>query len=322
MLAAHCSVPLCGGGERTGKLQPYGGAAAFSLRFGDHVSAVLAGDGADQEEAQAGAFDAEDIAGRHPVEALEDSLQVQRRNAQAMIGNRKHHPRLAVEREMHLQLRPLGRILDRVIENVEHGGAQVLRVADHGELLGIRVHGELDGRLLQMVALQRGADAVANHVVEEQLQTDLVACSLAHLSRLEHLLHGGQEPLAVGEHDVVELLPLRLRHLVPLQGFQIQADGGDGGLEFVGDGIEKAVVALVALDLTHQKYGVQNQTGDQQQEEENADDQQDHAAPVDDDPGDVEGDGNRDQAGAESDGKNDRISASGDTHTRQALAKV
>ena len=106
---------------------------------------MLACDGADQEEAQTGAFDPEDIAGRHPVKALEDPLQVRRRNAQAMIGNREHQPRLAVEGEMHLELRPLRRILDRVIENVEDGGAQVLRVAHHGELFGIRVHGETDG---------------------------------------------------------------------------------------------------------------------------------------------------------------------------------
>ena len=107
-----------------------------------------------------------------------------------------------------------------------------------------------------------------------------------------------------------------------LQGFQIEADGGDGGLEFVGDGIEKAVVALVPLYLSHQEDGVQNQAGDQQQEEEDANHQQDEAAPVDDDPADVEGDGKGDEASAESDGKNDRISASGDAHTRQALAKV
>ncbi len=107
-----------------------------------------------------------------------------------------------------------------------------------------------------------------------------------------------------------------------LQGFQIEADGGDGCLEFVGDGIEKAVVALVPLYLSHQEDGVQNQPGDEQQEEGNANHQQDDAARVDDDPADVQGDGKGDEAGAESDGKNDRISASGDAHTRQTLGKV
>ena len=82
----------------------------------------------------------------------------------------------------------------------------------------------------------------------------------------------------------------------------------------MGDGVEKAVVALVALHLAYQKNGVQNKTGNQQQETENPNDQQDHAAPVDNHPGNSERDRHRDQARAESDGKNDRISASGDAH--------
>jgi hypothetical protein len=84
----------------------------------------------------------------------------------------------------------------------------------------------------------------------------VVACALAHFSRLEHLFHGRQEAFTVGEHDFVELLPLGLGQLVALQGFQIEADGGDGRLEFMSDGIEKTIVALVPLYLSHQKYGV------------------------------------------------------------------
>src|SRR5271169_672421 len=96
-------------GERPGKLQTDGRPTAFSLGFGHHVSTVLAGDRANQEESQARAFDAKNIAGRYPVEAREDPFQMRRRNAQPMIGNRKHHPRIAVERKMHFQLWPLGR---------------------------------------------------------------------------------------------------------------------------------------------------------------------------------------------------------------------
>ena len=114
-----------------------------------------------------------------------------------------------------------------------------------------------------MVALERGADAVADHVVEQQPKADLVARALADFSRLEYLLHSSQEPLSIGEHDVVELLPLGLGQVVSLQGFQIEADGGDGRLQFMGDSIEKAVMALVPLYFSHQKYGVQNQPGDQ-----------------------------------------------------------
>src|ERR1700733_6570879 len=106
---------------------------------------MLAGNGADQEEAQPGALDAKDIADRDAVEALEDSLQVRSGNAEAMIGNREHHPCVALESEMHFELGSFGRILDRVVEHVEDSGAQVFRVAHHGELLRLRVYVEANG---------------------------------------------------------------------------------------------------------------------------------------------------------------------------------
>src|SRR5271156_5424897 len=154
-------------GERPGKLQPDGRPTAFSLRFGHYVSPVLAGDGTNQEESQARAFDAKNIARRYPVEAREDPFQMQRSNPQAMIGNSQQHPRIAVECKMHFQLRPLGRILNRIIKNVEHRGAQILWIADYRQLLCGGVYRELDSGFLQVVALQGGTDALLNHVVEQ-----------------------------------------------------------------------------------------------------------------------------------------------------------
>src|ERR1700749_401899 len=84
----------------------------------------------------------------------------------------------------------------------------------------------------------------------------------------------------------------------------------------MSDRVEKAVVALVALYLTHQKNSVQNKTRDQQQEKKNPNNQQDHAAPVNDYPRNSERNRHRNQARAKSDGKNDRVSASGDAHPK------
>src|SRR5580698_6146412 len=137
-----------------------------------------------------------------------------------MIGNREHDPCVAVEGQIYLQLRSLRGILDRVIENVEDGGTQVLRVADDRELPSRWIEPGIDGEVnrcfLQVITLQHGANAIADYLVEGDRQADLVARSLAHLSRLEHLLHSRQEPLCVREHDAVELFPLLLRYLVPL----------------------------------------------------------------------------------------------------------
>ena len=54
-----------------------------------------------------------------------------------MIGNCQHHPGVAFDSETHLQLGPLRRIFDRVVQDVQDRGTQVRRVTDHGEFLGI-----------------------------------------------------------------------------------------------------------------------------------------------------------------------------------------
>ena len=172
-----------------------------------------------------------------------------------------------------------------------------------------------------MIALKDGAYAVADHIVEHEVKADLVARPLSDFPCLEHLLNGCQEPLTIGQHDVVELLTLRLRQLSALQGFQVEADGGDRCLQFMGDGIEKTIVALVSPHFPHQEDGIQDHAGDQQQEEGQANHQQDEAAPVDDDPADVEGDRDHHQASAKGNGKYHRISPSGDAHTGQALCQ-
>jgi hypothetical protein len=89
---------------------------------------------------------------------------------------------------------------------------------------------------------------------------------------------------------LVELLLLFLGDGVALEGFEVEADAGDGGLELVGDGVEEGVLALVAADFADQEDGVEDDSGDQQSEEDDAEDDKQEAALVDDDPGDVEGD--------------------------------
>jgi hypothetical protein len=50
-------------------------------------AAVLAGDGADEEEAEAGAFDADGVAAGDSVEALEDALELAGIEAEAGVGD-------------------------------------------------------------------------------------------------------------------------------------------------------------------------------------------------------------------------------------------
>ena len=78
----------------------------------------------------------------------------------------------------------------------------------------------------------------------------------------QHLIDRVQQPVAVLEHDAVELAPLVLVELARLQRLQVQADRRDRRLQLVGDGVDEGVVLLVAADLAHQEDRVQDEAGD------------------------------------------------------------
>ena len=86
---------------------------------------------------------------------------------------------------------------------------------------------------------------------------------------LSDLLDGGEEPVGVGEHDPVELLALGLFDGAALEGLEVEADAGDGGLELVGDRVEEGVLTFVAADLADEEDGVEDDAGDEGAEEDN-----------------------------------------------------
>ena len=94
------------------------------------------------------------------------------------------------------------------------------------------------------------------------------------------MLDGGEEAVGVLAHDGVELLALGLVAGVALEGFEVEADAGDGGLELVGDGVEEAVLALVAADFADEEDGVEDDAGDEDGEEEKAEDGEGEKRPL------------------------------------------
>ena len=126
----------------------------------------------------------------------------------------------------------------------------------------------------EVVALEGDGDAVGDEGLEVDEGAVLLAVALAEFSGFEDLLDGGEEAVGVGEHDVVELLSLFFGGCAALEGFEVEADAGDGGFELVGDGVEEGVLTLVAADLADQKDGVEDDTGDEDGEEDDAEDEE------------------------------------------------
>ena len=104
----------------------------------------------------------------------------------------------------------------------------------------------------------------------------------------QHLFDGGQQAVAILQHDAVELLALGLVDRARLQRLQIQPDGGHRRLQLVRDRVDEGVVLFVAPDLPHQKDRVQHDAADDHRQQQDPQEQQDAGAPVQQNPADIQ----------------------------------
>lgn len=118
---------------------------------------------------------------------------------------------------------------------------------------------------------------------------------MASSSRAKDLLNGMQQPIAVGKHDVVELVSLVLINISCLQSFEIKADGSDWSFEFVRNSVDEGIMLLVTPDFTNEEGCVDYETKDDREKEDDAKNEECDFAPVENDPTDVERDSERDE---------------------------
>jgi hypothetical protein len=309
-----CPILLVGVGE--GESQGDSGAETGTGAFGGGITSVLADDVADEEEAEAGALDAGDVAAGDSVEAGEDALELAGLHAYARVCDGEGDGGVVDDGEGAANVDAFGGVFDGVVEDVDDGGAEVFGDAEGLEADGSGDGVEDDAVGGKIVALEGDGDAVGDEGVEVDEGAVLQAVALAKLSGFEDLLDGGEEAVGIGEHDLVELLFLFFGGGAALEGFEIEADTGDGGFELVGDGVEEGVLALVAADLADKKDGVEDDSGDEDGEEDDSENEEGEMTLVvnANDPGDVEGDGEADGEGAKGDEEGDGSAASGDVH--------
>src|SRR6266446_6537532 len=142
---------------------------------------------------------------------------------------------------------------------------------------------------------------------------------IASAASTQNLLNRLREPVRVAQHDTIELLPLRLGQFAPLQSFKMKADRCYWSLQFVGDRIDEAVMLLVAPDLPHQEDGVHDHAGDDEREKDQAEEQQNTFAPVENDPSDIEGNRQRHQANAQAEKEDDGSASARDAHGSSSM---
>ncbi len=172
--------------------------------------AVLAGDVANEEEAETGSLDAQHCASGNTIEATEDALVLVGGKADTGIGNSQRSPGVVGNGERTANVHAFRGILDRIVEQVEDRGAKIFRNTRDAEMDS---SGDWlkDYRICRkMVALKCDRDAVADERLEIDESSILLALLLAELARFENLLDGGKEAIRIGKHDGVELLALGL----------------------------------------------------------------------------------------------------------------
>jgi hypothetical protein len=123
---------------------------------------VLAGDGADQEKAQAGTLDADGVAAGDTVEALEDAFVLARGKAEAGVGDGEGEQRVLGDGDGADNVDAVGGVLDGVVENIEDRGAEVFLDAADVEEDGAGYGVEADGIVREVVAQEGDGDAVFN----------------------------------------------------------------------------------------------------------------------------------------------------------------
>ena len=94
------------------------------------------------------------------------------------------------------------------------------------------------------------------------------------------------QPLGVGKHDVVELLPSCVVNVSRLQ-LQVEPHRRDRGLQLVRDRIDEGLVTSLRL-ISSEEHRVDDDAGDDQGEQDDAENQRGQAPGVDHDPADVQ----------------------------------
>src|SRR5579885_2866657 len=166
----------------------------------------------------------------------------------------------------------------------------------------------------QVMEGARARQALFHGGVQVDRRTEGLAAGRADSPGAQHLLDGGEQPLAVVHHDAVEFLAPGFIHFPRLQRFQVQPDGRHRSFQLVGYRVDERVVLGVAADLPHQEGRVEDHAANDGGQQQHSQEQQDARAPVQQHPADVEKQDDRDQADAERDEERDRLLPAGDYH--------
>ena len=199
-------------------------------------------------EANAEAFDIMHIAGRYAVKLLEDVLLVFFVDADAVVLHTEDEFVL-VERGRDDDVRRIGGVFDSVVDKVVDKVGEVEFVADDERWIGIEVGLDLPA------AVAEGELETFLHLGDDGVDVDFAwgdgEVLVRHFGALENGFDQKSHTLVLVGNDGEEVVARFdiLRYAFVLQHFAGKADGGDGGLDFVGHVVDEFGLHLVELAL-------------------------------------------------------------------------
>ncbi len=218
------------------------------------------GDVLDQGQADAGAADRLEPDRAGPVEALEDAVLLLRIDAGAPVAHAEHQP-LALPAQGDLDLLAVGRVLDGVVDEVEHGQGVGVTVERHlGQVVG-QGRGHHHVGLLQAVdrQLERAPHHLGHVGVGELVDVD----AALDLGEVEHVVDQAGQAHALAPDDLGVLGGLA-RALGAALGQHLaeHADDRQRGLELVRDVGDELALELVGPSLAPHGGHQHGQAGD------------------------------------------------------------
>ena len=219
----------------------------------------------------------------------------------------------AWSKNVHHDVLFLSRILHRVFNEVENRSPKFCGISPQQHCL-CRLAAKPQRFRRQVVAQTSEFNRFQNNAGEVNFLPLFFVGSVTCFARFQYLLNGAKEPVGVFQHDPIEFMTPRFVELPAFQSLQVQANRSDGGLEFVGDRVEEAILLFISVDLANEENGVEDEARNDQSEKNDAEYQWNDLSPVEDDPRNVKRHRQSNQAGAQGHEERDLLGTTGNAH--------
>ena len=165
----------------------------------------------------------------------------------------------------------LGRVLDRVVDQVAEDNVQVHVLCLHGAKLQV----ELDRVDRHAIAEADGPAQFCSSGPRKMSSTSVSVRLASRRPASSNWVMRRSSRSRSSSMNSIEARLLLLRHLAAVERLQVELHGGDGGFQFVGDAVDEVGLPPVEIDRLDREDQVDDHAGQQHPDERGAQRQQD-----------------------------------------------